>query len=175
MRREPSGNGGTRWSWTRSMPRPTTASATRSMRRAGPRRPWRTGAIASNCCPTTLLRCGALPGCWRPRRNAPTLRRAAWVLATSPDAAILNGVEALAFAVRAVEISGGNDARLLDTLAAAYAEKGQYANAALTARRARARASQEKQPALADEIAIRIALYESGQPFRDREAAADRR
>jgi tetratricopeptide (TPR) repeat protein len=107
--------------------------------------------------------------------NAPTLRRAAWVLATSPDAAILNGVEALAFAVRAVEISGGNDARLLDTLAAAYAEKGQYANAALTARRARARASQEKQPALADEIAIRIALYESGQPFRDREAAADRR
>jgi hypothetical protein len=74
-----------------------------------------------------------------------------------------------------VEISGGNDARLLDTLAAAYAEKGQFANAALTARRAQARASQENQPALADEIAIRIALYETGQPFRDRDPSADRR
>src|ERR1035438_2103158 len=52
--------------------------------------------------------------------DAPTLRRAAWVLATSPYAAIRNGGEALAFAVRAVELSGGKDARTLDTLAAAY-------------------------------------------------------
>jgi tetratricopeptide (TPR) repeat protein len=107
--------------------------------------------------------------------DAAALRRAAWVLATSPDPTIRNGGDALAFAVRAVEISGGNDARLLDTLAAAYAEKGQFANAALTARRAQARASQENQPALADEIAIRIALYETGQPFRDRDPSADRR
>jgi tetratricopeptide (TPR) repeat protein len=107
--------------------------------------------------------------------DAVALRRAAWVLATSPDAAIRNGGEALAFAVRAVEISGGNDARLLDTLAAAYAEKGQFANAALTARRAQARALQEKQPALAEEIGIRIALYEKEQPFRDRDASAGRR
>jgi tetratricopeptide (TPR) repeat protein len=100
--------------------------------------------------------------------DAPTLRRAAWVLATSPDSTIRSGVEALAFAVRAVQLSGGKDARILDTLAAAYAEKGQFANAALTARRAQARASQENQPALADEIGIRIALYEADQPFRDR-------
>jgi tetratricopeptide (TPR) repeat protein len=100
--------------------------------------------------------------------DAPTLRRAAWVLATSPDAKIRNGDEALAFAVRAVELSGGNDARMLDTLAAAYAEKEQFANAALTGRRAQARAAQENQPALADDIGIRIALYEANQPFRDR-------
>ena len=72
--------------------------------------------------------------------DAPTLRRAAWVLATSPDSTIRSGVEALAFAARAVQLSGGKDARILDTLAAAYAEKGQFANAALTARRAQARA-----------------------------------
>jgi tetratricopeptide (TPR) repeat protein len=106
--------------------------------------------------------------------DATTLRRVAWILATSPDATIRNGGEALAFAVRAVQISGGNDARLLDTLAAAYAEKGQFANAALTARRAQARASQEHQPALADGIATRIALYEAEQPFRNRDAAARR-
>jgi tetratricopeptide (TPR) repeat protein len=100
--------------------------------------------------------------------DAPTLQRAAWVLATSPDAKIRNGDEALAFAVRAVELSGGNDARMLDTLAAAYAEKEQFANAALTGRRAQARAAQENQPSLADDIGIRIALYEANQPFRDR-------
>jgi tetratricopeptide (TPR) repeat protein len=101
--------------------------------------------------------------------DAPALRRAAWVLATSPDAAIRNGGEALAFAVRAVELAGGKDARMLDTLAAAYAENRQFANAALTAHRALARAAQENQPALAHDIGIRIALYEADQPFRDRD------
>jgi tetratricopeptide (TPR) repeat protein len=100
--------------------------------------------------------------------NAPALRRAAWALATSPDATIRNGGEALRFAVRAIEVSGGNDARMLDTLAAAYAEKGQFADAALTARRALARAEQENQPALAADIRIRIALYDADRPFRDR-------
>jgi tetratricopeptide (TPR) repeat protein len=100
--------------------------------------------------------------------DAPTLRKAAWVLATSPDAAIRDGGQALAFAVRAVELSGGKDARTLDTLAAAYAEKEQFADAALTARRAQARAAEENQPALVDAIGARIALYEAGQAFRDR-------
>jgi tetratricopeptide (TPR) repeat protein len=103
--------------------------------------------------------------------DAPTLRRAAWVLATSPDATLRDGGEALALAVRAMELSGGNDARILDTLAAAYAEKGQFASAALTARRAQARAAQENQPALADAIGSRIALYEAGRPFRDRDVS----
>jgi tetratricopeptide (TPR) repeat protein len=98
--------------------------------------------------------------------DATTLRQAAWVLATSPDATLRNGDEALAFAVRAVELSGGNDARMLDTLAAAYAEKGQFADAVLTARRALAHAARENQPALADGIRTRIALYEADQPFR---------
>jgi len=95
------------------------------------------------------------------------LAGAAWVLATSPDATIRDGDEALGFAVRAVALSGRNDARVLDTLAAAYAEKGQFADAALTARRALARATEENQPALAGEIRVRIGLYEADRPFRD--------
>jgi len=100
--------------------------------------------------------------------DAPALRRVAWALATSPDASIRNGGDALAFAVRAVEIAHGGDARILDTLAAAYAEKGQFADAALTARRALEKAAQENQPALTEAIEARVALYEAGQPFRDR-------
>ena len=106
--------------------------------------------------------------------DAQALRRAAWVLATSPDATIRNGDDALQFAVRAVELSGGKDAWVLDTLAAAYAEKGQFTDAALTARRAQARAIEEKQPALADEIRSRIALYEAGRAFREGEGAGAR-
>jgi len=99
--------------------------------------------------------------------DALALRRAAWTLATSPDATIRNGTEALVFAVRAMELSAGKDARVLDTLAAAYAEKSQFADAVLTARRAEARAIAENQPALAGEIKDRIALYEAGRPFRE--------
>jgi len=106
--------------------------------------------------------------------DGPALRRAAWVLATSPDSAIRNGGDALQFAVRAVELSGGRDARVLDTLAAAYAEKGQFTDAALTARRAQARAIEENQPALADEIKSRIALYEAGRAFREGDASSVR-
>jgi tetratricopeptide (TPR) repeat protein len=96
------------------------------------------------------------------------LGRVAWVLATSPDATIRNGGEALGFAVRAVELSGGKDARMLDTLAAAYAEKGQFTNAVLTARRAQALAAQQNQAALAEAIGTRIALYDADRPFRER-------
>jgi len=99
--------------------------------------------------------------------DAEALGRAAWILATSPDAAIRNGDDALRFAVRAVELSGGKDARVLDTLAAAYAEKGQFADAAPAARRAQARATKAKELALAKEIAGRIAMYEAGKPFRE--------
>jgi tetratricopeptide (TPR) repeat protein len=106
--------------------------------------------------------------------DAVTLRRAAWVLATSPDAALRNGDEALALAVRAMELSGGKDARTLDTLAAAYAEEAEFTDAALTARRALALAAQEKQPALADEIAQQLAGYEAERPFRDREGGGAR-
>ena len=106
--------------------------------------------------------------------DAQALRRAAWALAASPDAAIRNGIDALRFAVRAVELSGGKDAAVLDTLAAAYAEKGQFADAALTARRAQARAAAENQPGLADEIKARIALYEAGRPFRERDVSGAR-
>ncbi len=68
--------------------------------------------------------------------DLPTLQRAARVLATCPEASIRNGSEAVALAVRAVQLSGGKDPAILDTLAAAYAEAGRFAEAVLTERRA---------------------------------------
>jgi tetratricopeptide (TPR) repeat protein len=104
---------------------------------------------------------------WREGANdAASLRQQAWVLATDPEPAVRNGHEAIALAVRAVELSGGKDAAAWDALAAAYAEAGKFADAALTARRALAIAEQSR-PDLAGAIRNRIALYGKELPFRD--------
>jgi tetratricopeptide (TPR) repeat protein len=101
--------------------------------------------------------------------DAETLRKASWVLSTSPDAAIRNGEEAMAFAVRAMQLSSRKDARLLDTLAAAYAERGDFDYAEYVERQALFAAGLVDDPALKDQIQARRALYLSHQPFRDRD------
>ena len=96
--------------------------------------------------------------------DAAALRQAAWILATSSQASLRNGHEALAFAVRAAELSGTRDAAVLDTLAAAYAETGRFTDAVLTAKRALALADAK----LAESLKRRMAGYEAGTAFRDR-------
>ena len=56
---------------------------------------------------------------------------------------------------------------MLDTLAAAYAETGQFSDALETAHKAvKLAAEQSKQP-LAESIKAKIPLYEAGTPFRE--------
>jgi tetratricopeptide (TPR) repeat protein len=99
--------------------------------------------------------------------DAETLEKAAWVLATSPDAAVRNGDEAMTFAARAMQYSVRKDARVLDTLAAAYAEKGEFEYAESTERQALAAPGLEDQSTLAEQMRARLALYVAHQPFRD--------
>jgi tetratricopeptide (TPR) repeat protein len=109
--------------------------------------------------------------------DSQALREAAWALATSSDAALRNGPEAVSLAVRALELARGHgavrsavaatpiseeEATALDTLAAAYAECGRFADAVLTASRALVAARSTR----ADEIRARIRLYERQLPFR---------
>jgi tetratricopeptide (TPR) repeat protein len=119
------------------------------------------------------------------------LREAAWVLATSPDARVRNGPEALSLAVRALQLARSargvtrragetrsgppattlseDEAAALDTLAAAYAECGRFSDAVLTARRALDSARQALDSgsyAGTDAIKDRIRLYERQSPFR---------
>jgi Flp pilus assembly protein TadD len=94
------------------------------------------------------------------------LRQSAWVLATSPDPAVRNGSEAVALAVRALQLSHGKDPAVQDVLAAAYAETQRFEDAALTAHRAIALATEQKQAGLAEAIGKRLALYEAKTPFR---------
>jgi len=95
------------------------------------------------------------------------LRKASWLLSTSPDPAIRNGDEAMKLITQAMKVSPKRDARLLDILAAAYAEKGDFDNAIYFVIQAWGAAGMEQNPALVEQIQHRHALYLSHQPFRE--------
>ena len=91
----------------------------------------------------------------------------AWVLATSPDDSLRSGKEAVQLAQKAVKLSGGKYAELFDTLAAAYAEAGQFADAVRTANEALEKATAQGNSALAESLRRRLKLYGEGKPWRD--------
>jgi protein O-mannosyl-transferase len=99
--------------------------------------------------------------------NIAYLNQLAWLLATAPEPSLRNDAEAVALAQRAVLLNGGREPRLLDTLAAAFAESRQFTNAIETAQRALALASANGNTALADTLRARIKLYQAGSPYRD--------
>ena len=95
------------------------------------------------------------------------LARVAWLLATSPEASVRNGARAVALAGQVEQLSGGRDAVINMTLAAAYAEAGRYAEALETARRAEELAAAQNKSSLAEAIKMQIERYQAGTPFRD--------
>jgi tetratricopeptide (TPR) repeat protein len=89
------------------------------------------------------------------------------ILGAGHDARIRNGGEAIRLANRAVELTKTNDARTLDTLAAALAETGRFAEAIASAQRAADIAGAAGQTEFAAQIRSRMKLYEAGQPLRE--------
>jgi len=90
----------------------------------------------------------------------------AWTLATTGDAALRNGAEAVELAERAARLSSDRDPAVPDALAAAYAETGQFPKAVQTIEQALTLAGQEN-PALAETLRMRIKLYQSGTRLSD--------
>ena len=92
---------------------------------------------------------------------------AAWLLATTPDASLRNGREALSLAQAARNLAPSDDADMLDTLAAAYAENGQFPRAIALAQQALGLAEKRGNSKMASAIRNRLMLYEAGKPFRE--------
>ena len=90
----------------------------------------------------------------------------AWLLATAAEPAARNGAQAVALAEKARQATGGADPLILRTLAAAYAETGNYKEAAATVRRALDLATRQKNEILARTLPQQLKLYESGLPMR---------
>ncbi|HLW64642.1 MAG TPA: tetratricopeptide repeat protein, partial [Gemmataceae bacterium] len=90
----------------------------------------------------------------------------AWVLATCPNAELRSGSSAIEHATAACRLSKYKDAVYLDTLAAAYAESGQFRQAIDWEQKALLAAA-DLDDEERDEMRNRLEMYQQGKPYRD--------
>ena len=100
----------------------------------------------------------------RPRYHTDALARSdrAWLYATCPDPAFRNGKQAVADATAACKIDSWDNWDYIDTLAAAYAETGDFKNAIKFEEKALRKAGREDTKS----AQARLALYQQQRPFR---------
>lgn len=100
--------------------------------------------------------------------NSGMLNNFAWMLATSPEDKLRDGKRAVEMATKACELTDYKQAHILSTLAAAYAESGNYKEAVKWSKKSvelgKTGANQEIQEALAKELES----FEKGKPWRER-------
>lgn len=94
-----------------------------------------------------------------------TLNNLAWILATANDGELRNGEEAIGLAETAARLTNRHVPAFLDTLAAAYAETGQFERAIEVATEALGGLDVASEP-LANELRMRLELYQAGKPYR---------
>jgi tetratricopeptide (TPR) repeat protein len=91
----------------------------------------------------------------------------AWLLATSRNDTLRNGAKAVALMEQALLLPGGSRVHLLRTLAAAYAETGQFDKAGLIALQAADMAHAQENEAMAQALMAERQAYLSGVPRRE--------
>jgi tetratricopeptide (TPR) repeat protein len=91
-----------------------------------------------------------------------------WALATCSNAQLRNGDRALELARGANLISGGKNPFVLRSLAAAYAEMGQFHEATQAAEEALRLATDNRNNALVKSLAREMEFYKTGSPYRTR-------
>ena len=99
--------------------------------------------------------------------NGNAANNLAWVLATSPDPTLRDGAQAVAYAKRATKAPGGENPLVYRTLAAAYAENRQFADAISAAEHARQLAQAAGNSALVGELDRCIELFRKKRALRE--------
>jgi tetratricopeptide (TPR) repeat protein len=89
---------------------------------------------------------------------------AAWLRATCPDSAFRDGSRAVTNATSACILSAWSDWSNIDTLAAAYAELGDFNSATKWQNKAIELASDDSDRA---DMRLRLSLFKQGKPYRD--------
>jgi tetratricopeptide (TPR) repeat protein len=98
------------------------------------------------------------------------LNNLAWLLSTSPDPRVRDGVRAVELAEQACSLTGSKIPVLLGTLAAAYAEAGRFSEAITAAQRAGAEATQLGDLAGAAKNQELLERYRANRPYRENAA-----
>jgi len=91
----------------------------------------------------------------------------AWILATAPEDDLRDGRTALQYAHFLIRWQGADDPMRMDTLAAAYAETGDFLNARKTAERAVALWKASGRDDIRAQAAQRLELYRQSKPARE--------
>jgi len=89
----------------------------------------------------------------------------AWLQATSPKAELRDGLKAIEYATKVCELTGWKKAMYVDTLAAAYAEAGDFTAAVKWQKEAIDLLTEEQPSGWQAEFQARLKLYQAGQPF----------
>lgn len=96
------------------------------------------------------------------------LNNLAWVLATSPDSEVRDGKRAVELATKACELTDYNQPHILSTLAAAFAESGDFETAIEWSQKAVDMESDQE-----EQLAKELASYRGGRPWRERQSASE--
>jgi tetratricopeptide (TPR) repeat protein len=98
------------------------------------------------------------------RRPERALNSLAWLRATCPEAEIRDAKEAVELALKACELTDWKDWGIIDTLAAAYAEQGDFDRAIKYQKQVlqMGRSSNEY-----DKVKEHLALYEQHRPYHE--------
>ena len=99
------------------------------------------------------------------------LNNLAWLLATSPDEAIRDGKRAIELAKKACEETTWKQPHIISTLAAGYAETGDFAEARKYSKQAVE--SEGSSPEVKTQLQGELASYESEKPWRERQEQED--
>jgi tetratricopeptide (TPR) repeat protein len=95
------------------------------------------------------------------------LKLAASLMATSADASLRNGPEAVILAERARDLTQSQDISVLDTLSSSYAENGRFDQAKEAVNQALALSEKQGNADLAAQLKAHQARYEANQPLRE--------
>jgi cytochrome c-type biogenesis protein CcmH/NrfG len=98
--------------------------------------------------------------------NVQVLNETAWVMATSADALLRSGTEAVTLAEHAAQLSAGKDPAILATLAAAYAETGRFDQAIEAEQHAADLAAQKGHASQAATLRARLVSLRAKSPIR---------
>ncbi|MFM7108739.1 MAG: tetratricopeptide repeat protein [Planctomycetaceae bacterium] len=99
------------------------------------------------------------------------LNNLAWLLATSPDENIRDGARAIELATKACEATEWRQAHIVSTLAAGYAEQGDFDNAKKYSRQAVETGGVTDE--VREQLGKELASYEDNKPWRERQEAED--
>jgi Flp pilus assembly protein TadD len=99
--------------------------------------------------------------------SAEAMNNLAWTLATSPDANVRDGRQAIQLAERACALTDFKQTIFVGTLAAAYAEAGRFDDAIATAQQACDLAAQSGKPDLLKKNQKLLELYRAHKPYRE--------